>query len=80
MNPTPAKIDTVYRSTIGFQPYCAGTDATGELVWDKKIKEPWHLKMFPVHYGGDFRDQWMWLLMYEQGLDWTGAMDQLEVA
>lgn len=63
-------ISTVYVCKDGYQPTFAGTDAKGEFIWTFKMKEPWHLKMFPVRYGGDFSEQWMRLRLYEQGYDW----------
>lgn len=61
----------VYVSRRGYQPTCVGTDANGELIWELKMKEPWHLKMFPVPYGGDFTEQWMWKTLQEKGHLWA---------
>jgi hypothetical protein len=62
-------ISTVYISKRGYQPVCAGMEKD-ILEWKFQMKEPWHLKMFPVPYGGDFSEQWMWLCVYERGHSW----------
>jgi hypothetical protein len=62
----------VYAPEKGYQPWCTGVDENGELVWTTKMKEPWHLKMFPVIYTGDFMTQWMWKSLQEKGLEWDG--------
>ncbi len=59
----------VYVSQEGYQPVCKGLDERGEFIWDVKMKEPWHLKMFPVRYKGDFSEQWMLLVMTEKGFE-----------
>jgi len=59
-----------YQSRKGWQPICIGIDYLGELIWDLRIKEIWHQKMFPARYDGDFSDQWMWLVLQEKGIDW----------
>lgn len=69
------KINTTYVCKQGWQPTCQGIDVNGEIVWDLKMKEPWHLKMFPVNYGGDFKTEWMWLCLHEKGLDWKEDSD-----
>ncbi len=53
-----------------YQPICAGFDANGEIIWTLKPKEPWQTKMFPVPYRGDFNDQWMRLILAENGMEW----------
>jgi len=60
----------VYVPTAGYQPVCVGLDENGELLWRLQMKEPWHMKMFPVRYTGDFSEQWMWLVLAEKGMDW----------
>lgn len=62
----------VYVCKRGYQPVHAGVDEHGEIIWELKTKEPWHLKMFPVPYGGDFGVQWMWKTQQEKGYDWDG--------
>jgi hypothetical protein len=52
------EIKTTYVSKLGYQPICTGIDESGNLVWDAKQKENWHLEMFPVPYRGDFKEQW----------------------
>jgi hypothetical protein len=59
----------VYVSRRGYQPTCVGTDDKGELVWEYRMKEPWHQKLFPVPYGGDFGVQWMYKSLQEKGFD-----------
>lgn len=57
----------------GYQPVCVSL-INGELVWDLKIKEPWHTQMFPIRYTGDFGEQWMRLIIMEKyGLEWLEA-------
>ncbi len=60
----------VYVSKRGYQPVCVGTDTNGELKWELRMKEPWQQKMFPIPYGGDFRNEWMWKTLQEKGLEW----------
>jgi hypothetical protein len=62
---------TVYISKEGWQPVCKGLDEHGNLIWDLQMKEPWHLKMFPVRYKGDFSEQWMWLCLQQSGMEWV---------
>ncbi len=63
-------INTTYVCKKGWQPVCQGLDESGELVWQLEMKQPWHSKMFPVRYGGDFVMEWMWLVLYEKGQEW----------
>jgi hypothetical protein len=70
MNEKKESVSTVYIPKNGYQPICKGLDLEGELIWDLKMKEPWHLKMFPVHYTGDFSEQWMYLILMEKGIEW----------
>jgi hypothetical protein len=72
-SPTESAIAPVYVSKVGYQPVCAGVDPQGELLWDLQMKAPWHSKMFPVRYQGDFGEQWMWLSLMEKGLEWDRA-------
>lgn len=60
----------VYVCRKGYQPVCKGIDAKGELLWGTEIKQPWHQKMFPVTYGGDFCEQWMYKSLNEKGFEW----------
>ncbi len=53
-----------------YQPTFSGVDAKGEIVWTLQAKQTWHLEMFPVRYRGDFSEQWMRLLLAENGFDW----------
>lgn len=61
----------IYVCKKGWQPVCVGMDQSGELVWELRMKEPWHQKMFPVKYGGDFGVQWMYKSLQEKGHEWT---------
>ncbi len=67
----------VYVSQRGYQPVCQGLDSTGELVWAMRMKAPWHQKMFPVSYGGDFAIEWMYKSMFEKGIEWD-SQDSVE--
>lgn len=59
----------VYVCRRGYQPVVVSVDERGELVWGTQMKEPWHLKLFPVPYGGDFCEQWMYKSLQEKGFD-----------
>lgn len=59
-----------YIGKRSYQPVCKGLDVAGEIIWELKPKEPWHQKMYPVSYDGDFGIQWMYLSLYEKGFDW----------
>lgn len=58
-----------YMPSEAYQPICVGQTPAGELLWDRKIKEPWHQKMFPVQYRGDFQELWMRLILHQAGWD-----------
>lgn len=60
----------VYVCRRGYQTVCVGVDDSGELIWEMRMREPWHLKMFPVPYGGDFAVEWMYKSMQEKGVEW----------
>lgn len=53
------------------QPTCRGISKDGKLRWHKVPKAPWHLKMFPNKYDGDFAVAWMYASLYSQGYDWS---------
>ncbi len=61
---------TQYDPKDRYQPICLGLDATGEILWRFIAKEAWQTIMLPVQYRGDFSDQWMRLLLQENGIDW----------
>lgn len=61
----------VYMPKTGYQSVCIGEE-NGELKWGLQMKEPWHQRMFPVTYTGDFSTQWMWKSLQEKGFDWGG--------
>lgn len=63
----------VYVSRRGYQPVCVGLDNNGQLVWEYQMKQPWHQKMFPVPYGGDFHVEWMWKSLQEKGAEWEAS-------
>jgi hypothetical protein len=67
---SPQATGGVYVCKQGWQPKCTGLDSKGELVWTLEMKEPWHQKMFPVPYKGDFSNEWMWKVLHERGMDW----------
>lgn len=66
-----SSVGGVYVSRVGYQPVVVGVDDQGKLIWENVMKQPWHQKMFPVKYAGDFGIQWMWKSLYEKGTDWT---------
>jgi hypothetical protein len=53
-----------------YQPVCRGFDQNGELIWELAFKEAWQTRMLPVPYRGDLSDQWMRLILNENGIDW----------
>ncbi len=71
-----SSVGGVYVCRKGYQPVVVGIDDGGNLIWESRMKEPWQLKMFPVKYGGDFSNQWMWKSLQEKGLDWEPEDNQ----
>lgn len=67
------KVDTTYHRPDGLmQPTaCPKLNKHGELVWMNVAKSPWHLKMLPNRYNGDFMVAWMWSSMFDKGHEWT---------
>lgn len=69
-------INTTYRRPDGAMQPSAGArlNKKGELVWTFAQKAPWHFKMFPNRYDGDFSCQWMFMMLLEKGHDAPGVL------
>lgn len=67
----PSCANGIYVCRKGYQPVCVGSNDTGELIWEFRMKEPWQQKMFPIKYGGDFAVQWMFKSLHEKGFEWS---------
>lgn len=54
------------------QPILKGVDASGELVWSEMPMPLWQILQIykRQRYEGDFAEQWMYLIMFGQGMGW----------
>ncbi len=47
-----------------------GAKENGEPIWGQRPMTEWEMRLFKLHYKGDFTEQWIYLICAQAGHYW----------